>query len=413
MSKRSPGRVTFVAAAFGLVSLAVLAASGSGAPPPKDRAIQGNLKPIETPYYIMNTDVPLDEAKEAAARMTAMAEEYFQRCQGFSSGTIHSKLPFYLFAKHDDYTGSGAPAGSAGVFMGNKLLADASHGVYTWHIVQHEGFHQFAASMISPRLPVWVNEGLAEYFGEAIWTGGGMVTGNIPMGRVKMVQEAIDKNELVPFETMLSMSHATWNGQMKYSNYNQAFLMVTFLVQAQNGKYQQQFANWIKDVAGGKDGQAAFAARFGKDFEGFQKRFSEWVKEIKDEDSAPLRIRAVMETLTCYLARAHCEGQDFDAVEDFFKAGEGAKVKIKNDIRWFLPPALLAGDIKLARDMKGWTLENTKDGPRLTLQLPDGTVYTGTMALDPKGPPTTKVTMESSKAATKPADKADATTKPS
>ena len=50
----------------------------------------------------------------------------------------------------------------------------------TWHTVQHEGFHQFAHVVIRGDLPIWVNEGLAEYFGEAVFTGDGFVSGVIP-----------------------------------------------------------------------------------------------------------------------------------------------------------------------------------------------------------------------------------------
>ena len=51
-------------------------------------------------------------------------------------------------------------------FAGEHITA------YTWHTVQHEGFHQFAHAVIGGDIPTWLNEGLAEYFGEALFTGG-------------------------------------------------------------------------------------------------------------------------------------------------------------------------------------------------------------------------------------------------
>ena len=40
-----------------------------------------------------------------------------------------------------------------------------------WHVAQHEGFHQFAWSRFAEDLPVWVNEGMAEFFGESVIVG--------------------------------------------------------------------------------------------------------------------------------------------------------------------------------------------------------------------------------------------------
>ena len=38
---------------------------------------------------------------------------------------------------------------------------DGHVGSRTWHVVQHEGFHQFVFAVIRGEIPTWVNEGLA------------------------------------------------------------------------------------------------------------------------------------------------------------------------------------------------------------------------------------------------------------
>lgn len=58
------------------------------------------LKLYKTRYYVIHSDLDLDTVREAAVRLTAMAEEYHQRTKGFS-GTIRKRFPFYLFAKAD------------------------------------------------------------------------------------------------------------------------------------------------------------------------------------------------------------------------------------------------------------------------------------------------------------------------
>ena len=84
--------------------------------------------------------------------------------------------------------------GSAGVYMRSdgepRLMGVAGEleNAFTWHLIQHEGFHQFAAAVIGGDRPVWVNEGLAEYFGEAIFTGDGFIAGIIPQWRLKRIR---------------------------------------------------------------------------------------------------------------------------------------------------------------------------------------------------------------------------------
>ena len=64
-------------------------ASGQGAA----GAGTAGLKQYQSPYYVIHTDLPDDEAKEAVIRMTKMAEEYRDRTRDFS-GVIRSRLPF-------------------------------------------------------------------------------------------------------------------------------------------------------------------------------------------------------------------------------------------------------------------------------------------------------------------------------
>src|SRR4051812_22740723 len=61
-----------------------------------------DLPPYETRYYVVHTDVPPDDAREAAVRMTVMAEEYARRTKDFS-GAIRRKFPFYLVRRNDDF----------------------------------------------------------------------------------------------------------------------------------------------------------------------------------------------------------------------------------------------------------------------------------------------------------------------
>ncbi len=181
------------------------------------------LKVYESRYYIIHTDIPQDEAFEAEVRMTRMAEEYHNRTRAFS-GTLQEKLPFFLFQNKADYVAAGGDPRSAGIFTGDQLMAIAGRqaGWGTWHTIQHEGFHQFAHKVIGGELPIWVNEGLAEYFGEAVFCGDSYVSGLIPQFRLSRIRVMVSKSSYRSIPDMMQMSHEEWNNRLALANYDQA-----------------------------------------------------------------------------------------------------------------------------------------------------------------------------------------------
>ena len=93
--------------------------------------------------------------------MDAMADEYHHRTRQFAR-KLNGKMDFWLCRRPDDYRRLGGTPGSAGVYLGNRLVALADEGASRnlWHTIQHEGFHQFVHRVIGGPWPVWLNEGL-------------------------------------------------------------------------------------------------------------------------------------------------------------------------------------------------------------------------------------------------------------
>ncbi len=370
-----------------LVTLAVVAV-GAFAP----TASAGNLVRYPTKYYDIYTDLGPETVREAAARMTAMAEEYHQRTKDFAR-TMRKRLPFYLFSKRDAYYAAGGPRGSGGVYSGDKLMAIASSR-NVWHVVQHEGWHQFVHRAIGGRIPIWVNEGLAEYFGEGIWTGDAFVTGVIPPRRLRSVQSAVKAGKFAAFEDMMSMSSKEWMADIRRTNYDQAWSMAHFLVHAEEGRYRKAFSRFIADISRGRPWTRSWKTRFGGNISAFQKRFERWWLDRKPDATAALYTKAVVQTLTSFLARAHQRGMEFEDADAFFDAAIKGKIKMdpETDKEDWLPRNLLLGALKPARRMKKWSLINPRRAGLPRLQLRVGRVtYTGQFTLPTRGRPDTEV----------------------
>ena len=366
-----------------LAALSAAMAAPCAAQQPGTGRPAAGMRAYPTPYYVIYTDLGPEKVREAAARMTCMGLEYQKRTSGFARH-VRERLPFYLFSKAEDYHAAGGPTGSAGVYMGNKLMAVAGARLSdnAWRVIQHEGFHQYVDRAISRRIPVWVNEGMAEYFGHGVWTGDSYVVGVIPPGRLRSLKSLIKKGQIAPFLEMLEMSYKQWSSNLAGRNYAQAWAMVHFLAHADGERYQGAFNGFITDIAGGGIGwQDAFVRRFGRDVAGFEKRFCDWWASLPDNPTADLYNGAVVLTLTSFLARAYGQGQRFEDVEEFFKAADEGK--LKEDPRQWLPRELLLGRLKEARKLREWKLLNTKGVPTLQLAMPDGTTLTGAFRISP------------------------------
>lgn len=347
-----------------------------------------SLPRYETRYYILQTDLPVEQAREVALRMTVMAEEYWQRTRDFS-GTIREKFDFVVYSRADDYYAAGGPRGSAGVFDGRSLkaIAGARLDNNTWHTIQHEGFHQFAHHVIGGNLPIWANEGLAEYFGEAIFTGDGFVSGYLPAYRVKRIKQHLESGRFRHVEEMMQLSHQQWNAELDLANYDQAWAMVHFLAHADDGKYQRAFASFMAQVGRGRAWTDAWRNSFG-DSRGFEERFRAWWLAQPEDPSTDVLARGTVASWTSLLARAASQKQDFEHFDALRAAAEGGALQAHRD-DW-LPDSLREQALRLARriesqDMK-LTLEPAPRGPLPTVvcTLPDGTRLVGSFTL--KGP---------------------------
>ena len=340
-----------------------------------------------TKYYILHTDLDKDMTRETVVRITAMAQEYYNRTKSFA-GRINERFPLYLYTNSEDYNSHpGVIAGSAGIYNGQSLVGVAPRPGGSWRVVQHEGFHQFAHKMIRGHLPTWLNEGLADYFGEGVWTGDSLVVGLISPTSRASVQGMIKAGQFMSLSKMLAMDQKTWNSQLKSSNYLQAWSMVHFLVHADNGKYQKALSSYIRDLSRGRSSSDAFSNRFGGNIKAFQARYVRWWITLKDNPSADLYDKIKVLTLTSYLARAYHTRRKFDNIEAYVKAArDGTFTKVFEEIGkskpdLWLPELLLTKNLPRTGEIGQWLLVPQSSGPRLKYTRSDGTSLIGRFKL--------------------------------
>ncbi|HEY8668505.1 MAG TPA: DUF1570 domain-containing protein, partial [Tepidisphaeraceae bacterium] len=211
--------------------------------------------------------------------------------------------------------------------------------------LQHEAFHQFAWTHISRRLPIWLNEGMAQLFEEGIWTGERFELGQVPPRRVRQLGADMDGKRLIPFKTMLAMTPEQWADNLGRDNalgatqYNQAWAMVHFLVNARDdaGKetYRPRLINMLRLMHEGTPSAAAFNEAFSDNIAGFQTRFLEFARNLQPTAEATLIEH--QEILADLLMKLTTNTTHFRDIESFRRAlvQGGYRLKyVKGNIEW-------------------------------------------------------------------------------
>lgn len=261
--------------------------------------------------YRIRTDLPAEETRTLGQHLNLMHDEFARRLNdAFGAPRNEGPMSVLIFRSRDDYLYTlGArfnihARGTGGMFFVKPDTAPA--GVLAlWiehlprqrvlHVLQHEAFHQFAYRQVGPDLPVWVNEGLAEYFGTAIVVNGKVITGQAPSRSVETVREAVQQAAHVPFRRMLAMTQHDWSGSIARAEdggsatpirqYTQAWSMVQFLIHAEGGRYTGDFERYLRLLRDGTTSADAFANVFGEEaIDAFEARWRQYA--IDAEPSA-------------------------------------------------------------------------------------------------------------------------------
>jgi hypothetical protein len=294
-----------------------------------DRTDPGRGKLPQSRYYSIRSDLGRDLSMQYAAHLDTMYDEYSRRL--VQGGGLRRRSPEFLnvfmFARQQDYldtmrTKFGINAeGSGGMFFvapqrgaGLAFFVEDLPRQRVEHVIQHEGFHQFASAFFGNDLPPWLNEGLAEFFGESVVEGRTVVIGQASPQVVAQVRDAVKRGQSIPFLDLLSMDDARWNANVRTGQaalqYMQSWSVVHFLVYGADGKYQPNFQGLLQLVnAGTKPLDAmrkAFRFRDDGDLAVFESKWKEYAADAKP--GAYIAARGRLEFLAEGLAEVWAKG---------------------------------------------------------------------------------------------------------
>ncbi len=271
-----------------LLSLAVLLVAAGLASDPADAQKRGEAElpdagppPTLTKFKSKSYTVHHNLTDEHARRLAEHMDLFFTAYDKFLAKLDGRSRPFqnlYLINFRDEYiallASKGIDASASGgiffrrgddrglaTFIGNRDEADVLS------TLQHEGFHQFAEFKTHDNLPLWVNEGLAEYFGDATITDGKLKHGLVHAVRLDKLRNAAKQQHTLPFDDLLNITSEQWwdhlrTGPTGHAQYDQSWSVVHFLIHADK-KYEKAFSQYLILLSTGRTHQTAFARAFG------------------------------------------------------------------------------------------------------------------------------------------------------
>lgn len=240
-----------------------------------------DLKQFRSKSYQIHTNLSRDEVRDFGKHMDAVYAQYEDRFRDFHTRG-GAQMPLYLLRTEDEYlrfmqTQDIDAKNTGGMFFyspGSQGLATWAQGrsrSQTFQVLQHEGFHQFAFNHLGRELPTWINEGLAQYFEDAIIVGNKMTTGLANERRVAQVRHALETDTGIDFEVLVAISSEEWAETLRTKPYRasllyaQSWSIVFYLIHGENEKYQPVFARYLQKVSAGRDSRSAMQEAFGTD----------------------------------------------------------------------------------------------------------------------------------------------------
>jgi hypothetical protein len=208
--------------------------------------LEGTWRFIDTPHYLVIYNCDDGLAKYIAERVEYMREYAFETVFP-PVAPIEACMIVRVCKEMDEYYHYGAPRGSAGYWSSGDdelVFPDLSQSKkpdpMTIGVMHHEAFHQYIHyALLENNLPIWFNEGFAEYF-YCVEGKGKKLKFNERHGmRYGVVKSALGEGKLIPLKDFIKMNQRQYYSQASLC-YAQGWAFATWMKNVtKNERYQQ------------------------------------------------------------------------------------------------------------------------------------------------------------------------------
>ncbi len=275
------GGLAAAVAVLGFVAWCAPAALAAGLP--------GKWLEVRSPHFVVVSNAGRRPAMETAEHFEQIREIFTQALPG---RLAESGPPLRVFAASGERTmkrllpafwerkGGVRPVG---VFRSNPLgvqvvvradlLASGYHGV-----VYHEYFHMLVQGT-GVQVPLWLNEGLASYWGSTRLTRKAAEVGRPDIGRLELLRSG----QLMKLEELMAVERSSphyGRSDKAQRFYAQSWALTHYLmIGDRSGKGREQMIDYLRRVAAGESSQDA--ARVFGDLEDLKSRLGVYIRKLR------------------------------------------------------------------------------------------------------------------------------------
>ncbi len=295
----------------------------------------GEIYRRDTPHYVITTDIGEDFADLAARYMDSLYAEFERFFQDYNlersdraSVRIFRRRELYYRAVPEPLRDTAgcflAGENMLMTYMGNRSREDVLR------TLAHEGFHQFLYDRIGDGMPLWLNEGLAEYYAEANWNGEGFVTGQTPYDRLHIVQSAIRSDTHMPLRELFRIGSSSWAANvasdyhMTDLQYCQSWSVVHFLLHAGEERFAERLHGYLRSLAAGEDRDRALRRHFGSSLGAMENAWRSYVLSLGPDPVSKCRDNMkVLLSIASMLYETPEDMENMDALTDLLLGTDG------------------------------------------------------------------------------------------
>src|SRR6266446_1968839 len=242
---------------------------------------------VRSPHFTVQTNAGEKEARRVADQFEQIRNMFHS---AFSSMRVDPGQPIVIVAAKNENTlklflpeewEAKGHIHHAGLYQPGEdkdyvVMRLDSEGENPFHTLYHEYTHALLRLNFRS-LPIWLNEGLAEFFGNSTLSDKEVKTGTIDSGHLYL----LNQSKLIPIETLLEVGHNSpyYNEKDRASVfYAESWAVVHFLMMNPEARQKQLMKNFF--AAYEKSGDQVEAAResFG-DLKQFGKRIEAYARQ--------------------------------------------------------------------------------------------------------------------------------------
>jgi hypothetical protein len=152
-----------------------------------------------------------------------------------------------------------------------------------WPVLAHEGFHQFLGYELGLEVPMWLNEGLAQYFETSRVVAGRFLTGEVSARKLRAARYALRTGQAPRISQLLTMDRASFYSQAQ-TTYPASWALVHYLLHRDGSSYRSsEFRRYLAELKRNADSIRSFQRRFGAASAEWQRDFERYVFSLQPQ----------------------------------------------------------------------------------------------------------------------------------